>query len=74
MHYQNFIYQKENIQNQINNCINFPTDEINKITLPNKVETINYLLSIGKISSTSNYEPTKTDFLYYELEVFLSLI
>ena len=71
LHYQNFVYLKENIQNQINGCVNFPTDELNKITLPKKEDTVKYMISQGQISN-GNYEPTKVDYLHYELIVNLS--
>ena len=50
--------------------MNFPTDELNKITLPKKEDTIKWLLSKGQIN-TERYEPNKVDFLYFELEVKL---
>ncbi len=68
LHFQNFVYLKENIHNQILSCVNFPTEELNRITLPKKEETIKWLLSKGQIN-TDKYEPSKIDYLYYELEV-----
>lgn len=65
------MYQKENIVSQINTCVNFPTNEMNKINLPNKNEVIKHF---EENSKKKNEEDLKLmDYLECELETRKSL-